>query len=314
MKRAFALLSIILVVPLFVTAAGCGGQKKENKEQTIFESAPLKTAGVRDIDIAYKEFGKGYPLVMITAFATTMDTWEPRFLEDLSAEYRVIVFDNRGMGKTTSGTADWTIDQFADDTAGLLDALGLKRANVLGWSIGGDIALSLVVYHPGKVNKLISYAGDCGGPQKVEPPPYKDTLQSVKGIRAPGSKVLAALFPPQYMQEHPLFATQFPWPKERSGADDTLKQLRAYNEWPGVYDELPYVKRPVLAATGTEDVSTPPENATIIANRIPGCSLARFSGAGHGLQYQYPHEFAKAIIDFLKMPGGKSAPGQSKEY
>lgn len=193
----------------------------------------------------------------------------------------------------------------ADDTAGFIEKLGLKSTDVLGWSIGGDIVLSLAVYHPEKVKKLISYAGDCGGPQAVQPPPYSETLKSVEGFAAPGKRVLASLFPPEYMDEHPLFVTQFPFPKEPLKPASISRQLKAYNEWPGVYDELPKIKKPVLAATGTEDVSTPPENASIIATRVPGAVLVKFVGGGHGMQYQYPAEFARVIDEFLGSPGIK---------
>ncbi len=300
MKRVYALMSIVLVASLFAGLAGCGGQTgTKTKNETIYEAAPLKKIGVGDIDIAYKEMGRGEPLVMVPAFAMTMDVWDPQFLSDLAAKYKVIVCDNRGMGNTTSGTKTFTIDQFADDTAGFIKALGYKQVNVLGWSIGGDIVLSLVVYHPEVVKNLISYAGDCGGPQAVQPPPYSETLKSVQGFIAPGKRLLASLFPPEYMKAHPLFAKKFPFPKEPLRPVSIARQLKAYNEWPGVYAELPKIRKPVLAATGTEDVSTPPQNATILATRIPHCELVRFQGAGHGLQYQYPNDFAAAIRKFL---------------
>jgi pimeloyl-ACP methyl ester carboxylesterase len=300
--------SVALVVLLLaLSLAGCGGQKTSGKKQNIYEAAPLKKITVGDIEIAYKEMGKGDPLVMIPAFAMTMDVWDPEFLTYLAASHRVIVCDNRGMGYTTAGKKEFTIDQFADDTAGFIEKLGLKKTDVLGWSIGGDIVLSLVVYHPEVVKNLVSYAGDCGGPQAVQPPPYSETLQSVQGFRAPGKRVLASLFPPEYMQAHPLFAKDFPFPKEPLRPLSIARQLKAYNEWPGVYDELPKIRKPVLAATGTEDVSTPPENAAILAERIPGCVLARFEGAGHGLQYQYPKEFAATILAFLKKHKGNKS-------
>ncbi len=307
MRRAHAAFFLFLALWIAVAPAGCGAGQKAGggKKQTIYEEAQLKKVTVGDIDIAYKEMGKGDPLVMIPAFAMTMDVWDPEFLTRLAKSHRLIVCDNRGMGETTAGKKEFTIDQFADDTAGFIDKLGLKRTDVLGWSIGGDIVLSLVVYHPDKVKKLISYAGDCGGPEAVQPPPYSETLKSVEGFHAPGKRVLASLFPPEYMKEHPLFATQFPFPKEPMKPVSIARQLKAYNEWPGVYDELPKIKKPVLAATGTEDVSTPPENASIIATRVPGAVLVEFAGGGHGMQYQYPAELARVINEFLGPVGIK---------
>ena len=90
-----------------------------------------------------------------------MNLWEPALLEALGAHYQVIIFDNRGMGLTEAGTHDFSLEQFADDTAGLLDALGLKQAHVLGWSMGSLIAEESTLRHPDKVGHLILYASYC---------------------------------------------------------------------------------------------------------------------------------------------------------
>ena len=149
-------------------------------KKTYYDTQTASSVQVGDISISYKVFGSGDPLVMITGYSTTKDTWQPLFLQALASKYKVVVFDNRGMGNITAGTKSFTIDQFGDDTAGLIEALGFGQANVLGWSIGGDIALSLVVNHPDKVIKLVSYAGDCGGTQKVNAPKYKNILKSLR--------------------------------------------------------------------------------------------------------------------------------------
>jgi len=137
---------------------------------------------------------------MIPAYCMTMEVWDPNFLGSLATEHKVVVFDNRGIGETGAGTKEFTIDQFGDDTAGLIRALGYKQADVLGWSIGGDIALSLVVHHPDVVNRLVSDAGDCGGTQKVDAPKYKQVLKQLKDVQGPMKDVLGALFPAWWME------------------------------------------------------------------------------------------------------------------
>jgi pimeloyl-ACP methyl ester carboxylesterase len=88
-----------------------------------------------------------------------MDMWSSLLLEQLiSSNYPVIVFDNRGTGNTTTGTKQFSINQFADDTAGLLDALKIAKADVLGWSMGSYISQELTLTNPDKVNNLILYA------------------------------------------------------------------------------------------------------------------------------------------------------------
>jgi pimeloyl-ACP methyl ester carboxylesterase len=306
MKKHLFTASVMLIVVSALALGGCTQVKQALRtvgqiaKNTYYDTATVQMVQVGDIDMAYKQFGTGAPLVMITGYSTTMDTWEPLFLQAFASKYKVIVFDNRGMGKTTAGTKAFTIDQFADDTAGLIQALGFGQANVLGWSIGGDIALDVVVRHPDQVIKIVSYAGDCGGPQKIPAPKYKNILKSLQDVNVPAKRVLAALYPGWYMEANPNYWKQFPFPREFSSVDNIKKQNQAYETWAGIYDQLPQISRPVLVSGGNLDVSTPWLNAPILYNRIPGAKVAEFKGAGHGLQYMYPYDYAYAIIQFLK--------------
>jgi len=303
-KKPAVITCMFLFLTVAVAAGGCNPKQAlrsagQIAKKTYYNTVLDSSIKVGDIDVSYKVFGDGVPLVMITGYSTTKDTWSPEFLQALASKYKVIVFDNRGMGKTTAGTKTFTIDQFGDDTAGLIDALGFGKANVLGWSIGGDIALSTVVNHPDKVIKLVSYAGDCGGTQKINAPKYKNILKSLQDVKAPAKYLLAALYPGWFMEANPDYAAQFPWPRELSKAENIKKQNQAYETWGGVYDKLPSISRPVLVSGGNLDVSTPWANAPILYKRIPGAKVAEFKGAGHGLQYMYPYDYAYAIISFL---------------
>ena len=97
--------------------------------------------------------------------------WDPIFLKGLSANHTVIVFDNRGIGNTTVGSKNFSIDQFANDGKGLLDALKINKSDILGYSMGGMIAQKLALNYPGKVDDLIIYASYCGGNQSFAPNP-----------------------------------------------------------------------------------------------------------------------------------------------
>jgi hypothetical protein len=117
----------------------------------ILDNMPSHNVTVGDIDIAYKQIGRSdaKPIILITGASATMDMWNPLLLEQLtSANYRVIIFENRGVGESTVGTKEFSISQFANDTWGLLDALGISKADVLGWSMGEFIAQQLALTYP----------------------------------------------------------------------------------------------------------------------------------------------------------------------
>jgi pimeloyl-ACP methyl ester carboxylesterase len=96
-----------------------------------------------------------------------MDSWEPSILKELSSNHTVIVFDNRGVKNTTTGTKQFSIQQFANDTVGLLDGLKIQKANILGHSMGSIIAQQLALTHPEKVNRLLLVSSTCGGKESI---------------------------------------------------------------------------------------------------------------------------------------------------
>ena len=91
------------------------------------------------IDIAYKLVGSGEPLLLIAGLGNTMDRWPVPIIEALSSKYQLIIFDNRGIGQTTSNDTPFSYQLFADDSIGLMSALGIRKAHVLGFSMGSTI-------------------------------------------------------------------------------------------------------------------------------------------------------------------------------
>jgi pimeloyl-ACP methyl ester carboxylesterase len=110
---------------------------------------------VNDIQMYYEVKGEGFPLVMITGRGESLDGCDPRLVEELSRKYKLVMFDNRGAGRTYVSDRKYTIKLFADDTAGLMNSLGISKAHILGHSMGGMIAQELVLNHPEKVAKLV---------------------------------------------------------------------------------------------------------------------------------------------------------------
>jgi pimeloyl-ACP methyl ester carboxylesterase len=222
-------------------------------------------------------------------------------LEQLtSSNYSVTIFDNRGTRNTTAGTKQFSISQFAKDTAGLLDALKIAKADVLGWSMGSYIAQELTLTNPDKVSNLILYASGCGG-QDATPtsPKIIQTISNTSmSIQQRIEKLLPFLFPTKWFKANPDYLNYFPIPKESVSAQIIRQQIEAVTIWTGTCNAISNITQPTLVIVGTDDA--PLQDSLMLAGRIPGSWLVQIRDAGHGLMYQYPSEFNRVLITFLE--------------
>jgi pimeloyl-ACP methyl ester carboxylesterase len=115
--------------------------------------------------------GKGDPILLFNGASDIMDAWDSSFLTSLSSNHTVIVFDSRGLGNTTMGSKPYTYQQLANDAAGILDALKIPQADVMGYSLGSFIAKQFTMRYPDKVNTLTLVASSCGGKDHTPSPP-----------------------------------------------------------------------------------------------------------------------------------------------
>jgi pimeloyl-ACP methyl ester carboxylesterase len=313
----FAILFIIPTIAVSISnnnfgtkkfAYGQRNQMSYNITNSLnIESIPAKKVHVDDIDIAYKTFGKGDPLLFISGSGLVMDAWEPSILKELSSNHTVIIFDNRGVGNTTVGTKPFTIQQFANDTVGFLNALKIQRSDVLGFSMGSFVAQDLTLSHPEKVNRLILYGATCGGKEGVPQNPDVVRVLSdyVNNRQVDLEKLLSVTFPPEWIKSHPINLESIPKPKEIVTPNILKQQFNIIEDWyatnsSGICSQLPKIFNPTLVITGTEDVSVPAANSLIITEKIPGSWLVQIKGGGHGLMYQYPEQFSKIVQTFLE--------------
>ena len=249
-----------------------------------------KQIRVGDIDISYKIFGKGDPVLLIMGYATSMYGWDPTFLKGLSTNHTIIVFDNRGIGNTTVGSKNFTIEQFAADSSGLLDALKINKSNVLGYSMGGMIAQQLTLDYPDKVNDLIIYASYCGGNQSI--PPNRELFSQTTNRSASTDdikkRVIPILFTSNWIKQNPDYLEKFAsfvFPP----IDILKRQGKAIFSWGGVCDQLKDISQDTLVVTGTKDLVLPSSiDSIMLIEKIPGAWLAQFKGGGHALMSQYP--------------------------
>ena len=123
------LVSVVLLLPFYYTHQLAWSQSQAPAQDNAYTTARTEHIQVGDINIAYKRFGQGKPILFISGTSQTKDAWDLTLLSQLAAatNHTVIVFDNRGIGETTVGTKPFSIEQFANDTAGLLDALQIEK-------------------------------------------------------------------------------------------------------------------------------------------------------------------------------------------
>ena len=296
-----SLLALVVVFSVFLSGV------KFNSEPTIVFGQTkaindIKKVHVGDIDIAYKTFGKGDPIILISGYSAPLEFWDSTLLEKLALNHTVITFDNRGLGNTTSGNRNFTIPQFADDTSGLLDALNIKKADVLGWSMGGFIAQELALTHPDKVRKLIIYASICGGKESAPPTPdvlkvFSDqTGTSIDRIK----RFMPLLFPTEWRTQNPNYLQNLPAITENIPNETLNLQTQAIINWPGTCNRLNSITQPTLVIVGTDDNLTVPANSLLMTEKISGAWLVQIRGGGHGLMFQSPEEFSNIVLTFLK--------------
>ena len=295
---AIVILAVLSV--LLMPATGC--ITKEGSSQVDTAKLITKKVRVGDIDVAYKEAGTGYPLILVMGFGSTMDTWSPGLISGLSQNNRVIIFDNRGMGSTSSSDREFSIRLFADDTAGLMDALSIKKANVLGWSMGTYIAQELALNYPEKVNRLILYAADVGGDKAVHSPDVIAQLNDTSGTeRERGERLLRLIFPASWLKDNPDPRKYMQMTSEQVLPESIKKQGLACWKWAGTFSRLPQIKAPVLLIAGVDDMVTPPQNSIMMVDQIPAAWLVQVKNGGHGLMFQYPERLVKIADLFLSV-------------
>lgn len=289
----------------------------ENANLLNIQDIPEKKVHVGDIDIAYKMLGKGDPILLISGASTGINGWVPSTLKALSSNHTVIVFDTRGIGNSTSGSKAYSIELLANDTAGLLDALNIQKADVLGYSLGSSVAQQFAVMHPEKTNSLVLVAATCGGKEGIPPPPQLVELQSeilnksLNNITIAPEEIKSLIslslgtgwlkLHPDSLQNIPKAEDVFAGvpPNTIKGQFSAGKDWMATN-WNGVCNELAKIAKPTLVITGTDDNSyTPHANSLIIAGKIPGAWLIQIKDAGHAVISQYPDEINTVLQTFL---------------
>lgn len=264
-------------------------------------SAPVRTAHTKLGAVAYRAVGSGPPLVLITGYGGTMESWDRRLVDSLAQRYHVVIFDNAGVGQTQVLPAPLTIDAMASQTSALIAALGLQRPDVLGWSMGSMIAQALAILHPNQVRRLILCASWPGNGTAIRP-----SQTAIEALNSGNSQqVMSVLFPPDdAAAQNTYLASTSSYPAAPAAPVGTVTaQGHAVDQWWAGTDpagrQAATITAPTLIADGTADRLDPLTNSHILAGLIPGAKLTLYPGAGHAFLFQDQAAFVTLIESFL---------------
>lgn len=269
----------------------------------------MPTAPVNGIGIYYEQHGgpAAEPVLLIMGFSFNAGGWAPQ-IPALAERYFVTAFDNRGAGRTTQPEGPYTMAQMAADAVGLLDALGIGAAHVIGASMGGMIAQHVALAYPERVRTLTLACTTPGGPRSFG---YDNSREAAKALA--GAEDLSATQTPEAMQAFALlmFTPEFlkapgagfvgmigsaaQWPSTLDGMKGQIAAVLAHD----TFDDLPRITAPTLVIAGTDDELVDARNAPLLAERIPGAQLHMFEGLRHGFTAERPDEVNAVILEFL---------------
>ncbi len=301
-RLAVALLALMLAL------AGCGAEDGSGPVPTFRAEVQLTSVG--GTEIAWYERGEGPPLVMLIGTSSTMSEWDPALVRLLAEDHRLILLDYPGVGLSGAWSGD-SFSSLADLTAEFLETIGVGRADVLGWSMGGFVAQRLAVEHPERVSRLILAGTNPGGRGTVLGTAEAQRIDSDPDPT--DREILRELYPPDRQGEGRRFLRRLVRAASRGEIPDDFDvprrtanvQVAAEDPWlrsDRNLRQLGGISAPTLAAAGISDPVVPPVNLRRIAERIPDAELLVLPGA-HAFLFQERRAFSSAVAEFSAAAG-----------
>jgi 3-oxoadipate enol-lactonase len=249
------------------------------------------------VKLKWEAQGGGAPLLLVHGLGYTREGWGPQ-RQLLARSYRVLSYDNRGIGESEIPPGPYSVAELADDALQVLNEAGVERAHVLGASLGGMVAQLLAAEQPERVDRLMLAGTTPGGaaayplPQQTlalmaeapSLPPEVALRRFVENALAPGSPFVDEVL--AYRQQHP--------PDPAGWA----AQAAAGSTW-DADGRLARIAAPTLVLAGTADAVVDPRNAQLLADAIPNVRLELIDGAGHLPFWERAEEFAALVERFL---------------
>ncbi len=276
---------------------------------TSYSSLPNKLCRAPNgVDYAYRDTGAGdVPLVVLQHFRGNLDNWDPALMDDLASSRRLVAFDNAGVGGST-GTTPSAVEQMAHDAIAFITAMGITRADILGFSIGSFVAQEIALIRPALVRGLILASAAPRG---------------ADGIHGWAPEVIGAVGQPETSPEEYLGVFFASSPSSRQAGQEALGRMYSRTEdrdkptsWAvreAQYDavcawgnpdhaalqRLAAITQPVLVANGDGDPMIPARYSHLIAGLLPDATVKIYPDAAHGFLFQHHAEFAADVARYL---------------
>ena len=253
--------------------------------------------------LAYEELGSGEPVLLIHGLAYGKRGWG-EFPEHLARDFRVITFDNRGIGESNVPPGPYSVQVMAADAVAVLDAAGLERAHVFGASLGGMIAQALALEAPGRVDKLVLACTTPGG-EGAHPLPERaqklfaefPTLPLEVALRRSVENTVSdetVATRPELVER--IYAYRLENPPPPAGWQAQYDAAMAHD----AFERLGDIRAPTLVIAGTGDNVIDHRNSQVLADRIPNARLEVLDGAGHSFWWEQPERLASIVAEFLR--------------
>ena len=271
------------------------------QSQATNGAAPAPAAGGgAPVEIGYREFGAGPPLLLVEGEDASMTWWSPSLLQALSQHFRVTIFDLPGVGYSGGPPSALSVSWLADVTAGLSVALGLDQPVVLGWGLGGQVALSLAERHPALAKSVVVAGSGLAVPGSSTMDPGAATLFSSPTATPAAISRLLFTTDAQGARHSWMRALEAQIPDEVTTPAVEAEAALERQIWQegAVVGSLSSITVPVLVLDGSEDAVFPPSDTTALAAAIPGAQHYLWNGVGYGGMVQDPSGFVQILAQF----------------
>lgn len=258
---------------------------------------------VNGIELYVEEHGLGEPLLLIEGLGYANWSWF-RQKEEFAKHFRTIIFDNRGVGDSDKPDEPYSIELLAEDAAGVLSALGIKSAHILGVSMGGFIAQQLAISYPSVVRSLVLSCTSFGGPNSLPiTQEAQDSMLKISGLSIEEMirHGLMVAFAEQFAKSHAgiiekIIFWRMEKPTPRYAWERQYTAAGTFN----IESKLTEIKVPTLIITGLDDRVLPSQNSILLKEHIPEAKLIMIPDAGHLFFIEKSEEYNRIVLSFLK--------------